>query len=288
MIEFLSRPWQRRLAGLLSSADESLVIATPYIKYDATRWLLAELNGRRCEQSIQATIMTDISPESALNASLDISALLLLADYFQQVSIFDVHRLHAKVYVADEKQAIITSGNLTSSAFSTNCEYGIAVSEPAMVKKVSSDMQNYAKTGRQVSRSELARLDEASNDLVKEYRQTAGRLGSGVRRELTNEWEKIATAFGASPVLLEVGSARFKGLIVEVLTSRGPLTTVELCDVIQASWPYLCDDAVMRVARDGTRKRQWRHDIHTAQETLQRQGVLRRDQQGLWRLQERG
>ena len=267
--------------------DESLLIVTPYIKYDAAQWLLAQLNGRQREQSIQATIMTDISPESATNASLDITALLLLADYFQRVSIFDIHRLHAKVYIADEKQAIITSGNLTSSAFATNYEYGVVVTEPTMVKKVSSDMQNYARAGRQVSRGELALLDEASRDFLAQYQQEAGRLGAGMRRDLTTEWDKIATAFGAPLGLHETGSARFKGPIMEVLTSRGPLTTNELCQVIQASWPYLCDDTLMRIAKDGTRKRQWRHDIHTAQETLQRQGVLRRDAQGLWRLQER-
>ena len=268
--------------------DESLLIATPYIKHDAAQWLLAELSARQREQSMQATIMTDISPESSLSASLDIRALILFADYFQHVSIFDVRRLHAKVYVADEKQAIITSGNLTSSAFATNYEYGVIVTEPTMVKQVSKDLQDYAKAGRQVSRTELARLDEASRDLVAQYKQGAGRLGAGMRRELTNEWDKIATAFGAPLGLHETGSARFKGPIIEVLASRGPLTTKELCQVVQASWPYLCDNTLMRIAKDGTRKRQWRHDIHTAQETLQRQGVLRRDAQGLWRLQAGG
>lgn len=265
--------------------DESLLIATPYIKYDAARWLLAELNAERREQSFQATIMTDISPESALNASLDISALLILGDYLQRVSIFDVHRLHAKVYVADEKQAIITSGNLTSSAFAANYEYGVIITEPTMVKQVSNDLRSYARAGRQVSRSELARLDEASRDFLTRYKQGAGRLGAAARRNLSNEWDKIATAFGAPPGLHETGSARFKGPIMEVLASQGPLTTNDLCQVTQASWPYLCDDTLIRVAKDGTRKRQWRHDIHTAQETLQRQGVIRRGAQGLWRLQ---
>lgn len=284
-IEFLSRPWQPKLAGLLASVDESLLIATPYIKYDAAQWLLAELTDRQRQQSIQATILTDISPQSALSASLDITALLLFADHFQRVSIFDVRRLHAKVYVADQKQAIITSGNLTSPAFATNYEYGVIVSDPTMVKKVSNDLQNYVKAGRQVSRPELARLDEASRDFLAQYQQAAGRIGAGARRDLANEWDKIATAFGAPLGLHETGSARFKGPIVEVLTLRGPSTTNELCQVIQASWPYLCDDTLMRTAKDGTRKRQWRHDIHTAQETLQRQGVIRRDAQGLWRLQ---
>ena len=283
-VQLLSRPWQAKLVDLLASSKESLLIATPYIKHGAAEWLLDELSGRRRGQSIETTIMTDISPASVLDAGLDIHALVLFADRVQPVTIFDVHRLHAKVYVADERQAIITSGNLTSSAFTANCEYGVLVTEPKVVKKVRRDMDDYASAGRQVSRAELARLDEVSRDFVGQYQRSAGRLDTGARRELTREWKKIAATFGAGPRPHEAGSARFKGPIIEVLTSRGPLTTKRLCEVIQSSWPNLCDDSLIRVAKDGTRKRRWRHDIHTAQETLQRSGLLRRDAEGLWHI----
>ena len=272
----------------MASADKSLLIATPFIKYDATGRLLSELKNRQHQPSIRATIITDISPQSALDASLDISALLLFADHFQQLSVFDVDRLHAKVYLADEKRAIITSGNLTSSAFARNYEYGVVVTEPTMVKRVSDDMRNYAKAGREVSRGELSRLHEASRDVLVRYKRTSRELEAEVRHDLATEWDKISAAFGAPAEFLETGSARFKQPIVEALAAGGSLTTPELCEVIQASWPSLCDDSLLRIAKDGTRKRQWRHDIHTAQETLQRQGMLRRDPRGLWHLEEGG
>ena len=289
VIELLSRSWQPKLAGLVASVEESLLIAAPYIKHDAAQWLLDQLKSPQRRESIQATVMTDVSPDSALNRSLDISALLLFTDHLRRVSIFDIRRLHAKVYIADEKQAIITSANLTAPGFNSNYEYGVKVIDPTLVARVSDDMRNYGRAGRRVSRGELARLDEASRDFLALYQEGAGRLSAGARRELTNEWDKIATAFGPPPGLHEMGSARFKGPIIEVLsTSRQPLTTKELCEAIQTSWPYLCDDTLMRTAKDGTRKRQWRHDIHTAQETLQRQGVLRRDARGFWRLEQGG
>lgn len=285
MVEFLSRRWQAQLADLLTSSGESLVVATPYIKRDAVEWLLDTLTARRRAPSIETTILTDISPQSALGAALDIDALLLFADALRRVAIFDVRRLHAKVYVADEKQAIITSGNLTSSALGANYEYGVVFTDPVMVKKVRGDMLDYARAGRRISPSELVRLDEASRDFRGQYQRAASRLDGQMRRELTQEWDKIATAFGAPSGLHEIGSARFKGPIMEVLASRGPLTTKELCEGIQASWPYLCDDTILRVAKDGTRKRQWRHDIHTAQETLQRAGLVHRDAKGLWHIE---
>ena len=82
------------------------------------------------------------------------------------------------MYVADDKQAIVTSGNLTTPAFTANYEYGVVVTDPAMVKKVHSDMQDYAKAGRQVTRAELARLDEAGRDLVRQHQRSAGRLAA--------------------------------------------------------------------------------------------------------------
>lgn len=287
MVEFLSRPWRARLADLLASSEKSLLIATPYIKRAAARWLLDEMGDRTRSQSFQTRILTDISPKSALSASLDIDALLLFADQPMRVTIFDVHRLHAKVYVADQKEVIITSGNLTSSAFAANYEYGVVVTDPQMAKKVSTDMQSYAEEGRQVSQAELARLNEVSRDFLQQYQHVSEQSDVGAHRELASEWDKIAAAFGAPVKSYEAGSARFKDPIVGVLTSLGPLTTKEICGAIQASWPHLCDDSLIRVAKDGTRKRRWRHDIHTAQETLQRNGVLRRDVAGIWHMRAR-
>jgi hypothetical protein len=232
-------------------------------------------------------IMTDISPGSTLGASLDLGALLLFAEALRGVTIFDVQRLHAKVYVAPDRRAIIASGNLTPSAFSRNHEYGVVVTDPEMVRQVYSDMQAYARLGRGISRDELVRLDEASRDLVAQYQRSAEPFGAGIRRELVIEWDNVAAGFGVPSGLHEIGSARFKAPIVDVLASRGPLTTKGLCRAMQESWPYLCDDTLIRTAKDGSRKRQWRHDVHTAQETLQRAGVLRRDATGLWHLQGR-
>ena len=286
-LKFVSRGWQTSLADLLADAEESLLLATPYIKCDAAEWLVHTLSGRGRPPPSQTTVMTDISPASTLGASLDLGALLLFAQTLPGVTIVHVQRLHAKVYVARDKRAIIASGNLTPSAFARNHEYGVVVTDPQAVTKVYSDMQDYARLGRQVSRDELVRLNEASRDLVVKHQRSAERLGEGIRRELAIEWDKIAAHFGAPSGLHEMGSARFKGPIVEVLASRGPLATKQLCQAIQKSWPYLCDDALMRVAKDGSKKRQWRHDVHTAQETLQRAGLLRRDVTGLWHLQGR-
>ncbi len=287
-VEFLAQAWQAKLATLLSSSARSLFIATPYIKHEAARWLLDALGGRARKRTIRTTLMTDISPDSVLGASLDISALLLFVETLERLTVFDVRRLHAKVYVADERQAIVTSGNLTTSAFARNYEYGVWIADPAMVRTVSSDMERYSQTGREIATGELARLDEVSRDFRQKYQRSSRQLQAGIRAELIEEWDQIVGPIGVPKGQYEAGSARFKGPIVEILSTRGALSTADLCDAIQSTWPYLCDDAILRVAKDGTRKRQWRHDIHTAQETLQRTSVIKRDKKGIWHIQSGG
>lgn len=284
-MQFVSREWKASLADLLAEAEESLLLATPYIKYGAAEWLLDTLSSRRGRLPSHTTIVTDVSPASTLGGSLDLGALLLFVQTLRGMTIFDVQRLHAKVYVAPDSRAIVASGNLTPSAFSTNREYGVVITDPQMVREVYKDMQAYARLGRQISADELATLNEASRDLVAQHQRSADRLGAAIRRDLVVQWDRIAVHFGAPSGVHEMGSARFKGPIVQTLASRGPLTTKDLCRVIRESWPYLCDDTLMRVAKDGSKKRQWRHDVHTAQETLQRAGVVHRDAAGLWHLQ---
>ena len=287
VLELISRPWQSKLGQLVAGCQRSLLIATPYIKRDAASWLVDTLHGRqRAKRQPQTTVMTDVSPASTLRRSLDIDALLLLAESLQDVVVVDVRRLHAKVYVADERRALVTSGNLTLSAFNANYEYGVLVTDARLAKTVASDLLRYAQNGRQISRAELELMSDVSRDFTGQDRQTAERLTAGARLELAREWDEIAETFGAPAALLETGSVRFKEPILAVLRSRGPLTTKQLCDAIQHSWPDLCDDSIIRVAKDGTRKKQWRHDIHTAQETLQRRSLLRRDSRGLWHVRE--
>lgn len=281
MVEVLSQTWQAKLADLIASSDTSLFIAAPFIKHAAAQWVLDSLKGQGPQRT---TVVTDISADSVLGGSLDLNALLLFSDSLRKLAIFDVRRLHAKVYVADEKQAIITSGNLTSAAFARNYEYGVVLTEPLMVRQVTRDMERYTNAGRQVSRKELANLEEVSLDLRRQYQRASGQVEAEARRGLARAWDEIAGNIGVPKGLYETGSARFKDPIVESLSSHEPLTTAQLCRVIQEAWPYLCDDTILRIAKDGSRKRQWRHDIHTAQETLQRNNVIRRDERGLWHI----
>jgi phosphatidylserine/phosphatidylglycerophosphate/cardiolipin synthase-like enzyme len=50
--------------------------------------------------------------------------------------IVPVRQLHAKIYLVDEKEAIVTSSNLTKGGMEENYEAGIWLNDPAVLKEI--------------------------------------------------------------------------------------------------------------------------------------------------------
>ncbi len=71
------------------------------------------------------------------------------------MDLFHLSKLHAKVYVADTKRAIVTSGNLTRGGLDINYEYGIRIDEPCAVARIREDLLDYSKLGAAVSMERL-------------------------------------------------------------------------------------------------------------------------------------
>ncbi len=70
--------------------------------------------------------------------------------------IWHLPRLHAKVYVADSRRAIITSGNLTSGGLDLNYEYGVEITDVSTVNDIRRDIHDYAALGALIGETELA------------------------------------------------------------------------------------------------------------------------------------
>lgn len=73
--------------------------------------------------------------------------------------------LHAKVYVADCRMAVVTSANLTDGGLSGNLEYGIAFTTEAIVEEIRRDFENYILLGTRVSPDEVAKLVDEMREL---------------------------------------------------------------------------------------------------------------------------
>ena len=64
---------------------------------------------------VEVSVLTDVRPQSALSGATDLDALAKLCEALPRCKLTHLPSLHAKVYVADQRMAIITSGNLTGT-----------------------------------------------------------------------------------------------------------------------------------------------------------------------------
>lgn len=132
MIKTLKSPWKNELLDLASRSDNSIKITSPFIKDNICSDLL---NAKGSETKIH--LITSFKIGNIYNGSLDIAALEKIIGNKGIVSNFP--RLHSKIYIFDDREIIITSGNLTNGGLINNFEYGIYSNDPILVSEVVSD-----------------------------------------------------------------------------------------------------------------------------------------------------
>ena len=135
MVQLLNQAWRNELADMASVARRSILVAAPFIKYEEARWLCKQLR-----PGIEVITLTTIDADAVSALALDLTALRHLAEVSPSATLFALPNLHAKVFVIDEKAAIITSGNLTRSSLDTNIEYGVLLRKTELVRTVSALM----------------------------------------------------------------------------------------------------------------------------------------------------
>lgn len=212
-----------------------------------------------------------------LSGSLDVAALLRFKQSVANSTVIYLPSLHAKVYIADAKAAIVTSGNLTNNGLSGNHEYGVLLRNPDLVSKVRSDLTQYAALGNKVSLDTLEIINEAAQEL-KVVRQQADR-SIKVKLKAIFRQKTEATQFELLKARAQGKSTHriFYDTILYLLERKGPLRTTELHPLIQQIHPDLCNDAIDCVIGDVHFGKKWKHHVRGAQVSLRRQGLISYD-----------
>jgi hypothetical protein len=104
-----------------------LLLASPFITGSVANWIGEQLSNNKSAQKLQIFCLTNVRMESVLAGSLDLEGLADLGSAFSNLAIVHLPALHAKVFIADYKLAIVTSGNLTHGGIRGNHEYGVAL-----------------------------------------------------------------------------------------------------------------------------------------------------------------
>jgi phosphatidylserine/phosphatidylglycerophosphate/cardiolipin synthase-like enzyme len=237
-----------------------------------------ERQGR--QDAVKVCLVTDLSAPSLAAKSLDTGAILDTFSRLPRTSLTHLPRLHAKVYVADEKCAIVTSANLTDGGLFFNYEFGVRFDDPVTVRKVREDAEGYASLGGEVLREELVALDQTAHELQRLHEQADRQINARLRTALARHMSR------AHLNLLRI-RARGKtthGIFTDTLLyllRRGPRRTADLHRLIQQIHPDLCDDSVDRIIDGVHFGKKWKHYVRTAQQHLKRRGLIFHER-GTW------
>ena len=288
----IKSPWLPTFDQFASSIQESAIIAAPYITRHPVERFAHKLRSRR--KSVRLDLLTNLHPDSLVDGSLDIGALVWLCEQVPGTTVRHLRYLHAKVYVADEHTAIVTSANLTNGGLRRNRELGVAITDPDGVRDIADDLREYGNLGVLVTADALAELDgmaqqaQVSKATANSAVPASAMAGhDAIRNNIDERLAELSVAgeaFSTDPKASI--TAQFCDAIKYVLRHHGPMSTRDMNPLIQTLKPELCDDEVDRVINGVTFGRKWKHQVRNAQVQLRRDGTIVQDggRNSPWRL----
>lgn len=277
-IERLGRGWERRLSRLLGRAEFSLTVSSAYITGAGVDFLVKHAAADVLSQG-QVTVLTDLSPEHAAQGSTDPEALARLYDLAAHLRLVHLPRLHSKVYVADDQEAIVTSGNLTAGGLRLNYEYGLLMVDPVLAAAVRRDVLDYALLGARLDPDDLREFcgfaREAKDALAQAKAPTHAQ--ERFREAVRQAKDVLVRGYTSGEPIHTV----FERTVLYVLRREGPMPTSDLHEHVRAIHPDLCDDED-RIISGENFGRKWKHAVRTAQQHLKQRGAIQRSEDGRW------
>lgn len=272
-MDLLTSPLSSAFRDFLHTVERRCVICSPYVGADPVRQLVAMTRARGLERSLDVTVLTDVSLDHLVAGSTDINALVALKDSIQNTSIYHLPSVHAKVYVSDEKLALIGSANFTTGGWLTNLEYAVRLDVPAAVRRVRHDIEQYARLGGAVSDSHLLHVRTLVNDLRLALNDERLSIDSRIREAA----ETLRQQASDELLRARIGNRTVHSIFsetIEYVLKDGPLPTEEIHQRVRGIHPDLCDDTIDRVI-DGQRYgKLWKHQVRSAQQHLKRTGRI--------------
>ena len=277
---FLSRSWSEYLDELARSAEQSLLIVSPFITRQPLMHIASLLRERTYPP--QTLILTNLGNGYRSGDSLNVAALIEFADEVQSASVTHLSSLHAKVYIADSHAAIITSANLTHYGLNKNLEYGVLFHDEPSVNHLRNEFEGYASQGTVFPRDTLSGIALESEQLNAARKEAQGSINQEVKSRI-NKLEQKSKLYEARAQGNSTNGI-LADAILFLLKQHGPLSTIALHPRIQRLHPDICDDTIDRVIGDVHFGKRWKHYVRNAQQGLKRRGQIELLADGRWSL----
>jgi len=190
--------------------------------------------------------------------------------------------LHAKVYVADSRTAVVTSANLTPSGITGKLEYGVAFTDQPTVIEIRHDFESYALLGATIRPSDVESLYHEITELKQAFKTAERSIRAQARRAFKEKLEAARVQLLRHRVRGRTTHAILSDTILFLL-AKAPLGTTELHPLIQRLHPDICDDSIDRVIGGVHFGKRWKHYVRNAQQFLKRTERIHYDGER-WRL----
>lgn len=280
--ELLREDWKKQLGALFQCASEHVLVSSPFVSRGGVEFLVDHLSSS-VQNSGSVRVLANLSPQNIVQGATEPESLQRLGDAVSETVLHHLPGLHAKVYVADTQQAIVTSGNLTTGGLEKNYEYGVVTNDEEAITVIRDDIEEYAGLGAQVEGRELESYIEAAQEVRTTFREQQQSQKETAQQKFEEAFAEARDELIRIRLRGESTNATFAKTILYLLRKKGPMATKDLHPHIQRIHPDLCDDSVDRVVQGENYGKRWKHRVRAAQSTLKKRGDIELDD-GKWRL----
>jgi hypothetical protein len=269
----LKSPWKNEFIEAISKTKKELFISSPYVNIDGINILSDAI---QTKSGVEISLVTNLTTQNIVNGLTEPRALLELYKRFKQVKISSLGRLHAKVYLIDNKIGIITSANLTSGGLVNNFEYGVLIEDKIVISTIKEDMLRYYSLGNVLDKDLLEKINEEYTRLYDIKNKTNEVINKTKLAELLKksteaiDLELLKNRIKESKTINTI----FSDTILYILKKKGPLSTNELHPLVQSIHPDICDDSIDRVINGQHFGKKWKHSVRNAQQSLKKKGLI--------------
>jgi hypothetical protein len=155
----ITTPWKSDFLELVSNSKESIKITSPFVKENICDEMLSVK-----QSNVKLELITSFKLGNIYSGALDIAAIEKIIN--DKGIVKNYSKLHSKIYLFDDKEVIISSGNLTNGGLVNNYEYGIYSNEKKIVSKVLNDF-NLLSDNKRTGELNLSHLEKVKEILSK-------------------------------------------------------------------------------------------------------------------------
>ncbi len=129
MNRIIEKPFYEDFIALCATARESIKLCAPYVKADVISSIL-----EASQPGVSVELITKVNLRDFHSKVSDVGSLQQILSRGGHV--YNCSNLHAKAYIFDDRQCIVTSANLTNSGLSKNVECGLLSKDLGITRSV--------------------------------------------------------------------------------------------------------------------------------------------------------